>query len=193
MAKTRKVNVEKSLAKARENGRIVVSHKGKLVNFGKTTVLKLKTDSGRTVKVLGFFDCKCGCIPVAVPQTGLPEQGKERVIKAPTSASAKADYISTFAALSRLTDFVNDVCHGKKWEQAIEEVLVATRTVKDKETGDKVTKLRYKEISLESEGLTATQTWILKYMTEWFNRLEKSAERRKAKSAEQPKAEKATA
>ena len=139
------------LAKAQNNG-VVSAYKSSIIRW-KADVLTITSDSGKTYNVLAYYDLSKDAIIVAIPQTGLPEQGKDRILAIPTSDSAKAEFrAKKILAVSKVEKEINLMCNGRSWAEVVTICGGATRSYKDK-AGNIVTKDCYGKISAQSEGL----------------------------------------
>ena len=162
--------------------------------------------NGKTHRVLAYLNLTLDAYLVAIPQTGLKAQGKDRVLAVAKSDSSIAKLRVADLAISKLTNRINSSCRGKSWIEFCNEVASMTKAefIRDEngkiakdangkaiKTGNKVAK--YNTFSRESEGLKTRDERILNAVEKYFSNLEKKQAKLDSEAKEQPKAEKQSA
>jgi len=162
--------------------------------------------NGKTHRVLAYLNLTLDAYLVAIPNTGLKAQGKDRVLAVAKSDSSIAKLRVADLAVSKLTNRINSSCRGKSWNDFCNEVATMTKAefVRDEngkvvkgddgkaiKTGNRVAK--YNTFSRETEGLKNRDERILNAVEKYFSNLEKKQAKLDAEAKAQPKAEKQSA
>ena len=176
--------------------RVAVPFRNKNVN--QSVAIYEVESNGINHRVIGYLNMTLDAYLVALPQTGLKAQGKDRVLAVPKNDTLKAKFRVSNWAIAKLTKAVNSSCRGKSWKDYCNEVATMTKAelVRDKDghlvfdengkvqkTGNFVSK--YSTYSSKSEGLKDRDVRILNFVKKYLDSLYK----REGKAESQPKAE----